>query len=110
MIYKHPDANEQRRFRYHKIPLSSMDAGELDRQFVRNHYRQTAEDDWRQEYIPKVKAALRTLSSRQMMVIELYIYRNMEQEEIAHLMDCSQQAVSRLYKRAISKIRDYITE
>jgi RNA polymerase sigma factor (sigma-70 family) len=110
MLYKNPEENEQRRYRYHNIPLSSVTDHEIDRQGLRSFYREISDAEWRQEYIPKVKAALKTLSPKQSQVINLYIFHEMEQREIALLMNCTKQAVSRLYVRAIKKMRGYIAK
>ncbi len=110
MIYKNPVENEERSYRYHNIPLSAVDGHEIDRLGVSSYYRQLNDAEWRREYIPKVKAALKALTPKQKQVIDLYVIRKLEQTEIALLMNCTKQAVSRLYIRAIKKIRDCIAE
>ena len=110
MLCKNPEENEQRRYRYHSTPLSTVSENEIDQHCVRCYFQQINESEWRQEYIPKVRAALKILSYKQSQVVELHIFRNMEQSEIARLMNCSQQAVSGLYIRAIKKMREYIAK
>ena len=110
MIFKNPEENEQRRYNYHNTPLSAVNEREIEQHCVREHFQKFNESEWRQEYIPKVREALKSLSYKQYQVIILHVCQNLEQAEVARLMNCSQQAVSGLYNRAIENIRIYIAK
>ncbi|MDL2232771.1 sigma-70 family RNA polymerase sigma factor [Ruminococcaceae bacterium OttesenSCG-928-L11] len=110
MLYKNPEENEQRRFRYHHKLMSTISEKEIEQHCVWTHYQQINESEWRQEYIPKIQAALKKLPRKQAKVIDLYIFHDMGQVEIARLLNCSQQAVSGLYIRAIKNLRKHIIE
>ena len=110
MLYKNPEENEQRKYRHYNMSLSAVDTSEIDQHDIRHYYQSINEAEWQKEFIPKVKDALKTLTSRQAQVIELCIIRNVAQSEAAQIMNCSQQAVSRLYFRAIRKMRKFINK
>jgi RNA polymerase sigma factor (sigma-70 family) len=110
MIFKNPEENEQRRHRYHSFPLSAANEDEIARHEMQDYFRQLDAAEWRRKYIPKINAALKTLSPRQTQVLELYAIRKLGQAEVAGLMQCSQQTVSRLYAKTIRQIREYIME
>jgi len=78
ILFKNPDENEQRKYNYHNIPLSSANNKEIEQYCIQEYFQQLNEQEWRQEYIPKVYDALKSLSPKQYNVIELYIFRNME--------------------------------
>jgi len=59
---------------------------------------------------PVLYEAVQTLSSKQMEVLNLAYLKGLSDTEIARLLNKSQQSVSKIHKKSIRKIKDFIKE
>ena len=56
-----------------------------------------------------IRQAISKLSDREAMVINLRYFHGLTQERVSRVLDVSQVQVSRIEKKALGKLRDYLT-
>ena len=86
------DANASRRYRNHNLSFDWM--GEFATQ-------EREENQWEED----IEKAMKKLTWKQRRILRLLYFRGYSQKESAHLCRCTESAVSRLKRKALSELK-----
>lgn len=96
----------------HNINISStlyLDSYEYD--FLDSfHDLHNSNSDSNDELLNALTDALEQLSEREKLIFQLYFYEELSFKEISIVLDISNARVSQIYSKALSKLRNYITD
>lgn len=83
---------------------------DIDIKYERNYFEQSVEDKWidnesTDDYTARLGTAMKTLSSRERQVVHLKYFEKYKNEEIAQLLEITNQSVRNLLYRAIQNLK-----
>jgi RNA polymerase sigma factor (sigma-70 family) len=101
-------------FYYHNKSLNKI-GEELVYKINKIQYQNENEEEIPEEHelikgvsVKKLRSAVRALTDKQRLALELYVFRGYKQDKIAVIMNSSKQNVSKIISGAIIKIKKYL--